>query len=155
MKEYLFILATGLLAAPMALSQPLCVVAPKAILRKGPGLKQPVTWTVGPHMPFMKIGRQGSWYQVSDLDGEIHWIHSSLVSSKISCVAVRINQATLREGPSHRSHVSEFAFAEKYAAFLKLDRKDAWIQVRDEFGGRYWIHESQLWIPMTRARIHF
>lgn len=106
-------------------------------------------------MPLLQVGNKGNWLHVEDLDGQKHWIFSKLVSAKGSCVAVKVKTATLRQGPGSRRPASELPFAERYSAFRKIDRDDAWVKLEDEYGGRFWIHESTIWIPMMRARISY
>ena len=106
-------------------------------------------------MPFDRVGRKGAWAEVKDLDGESHWISSSVISSKINCVVVRTKMGSLRQAANSRAPASELAFADRYTPFKKLDRDEAWIQVQDEYGSKYWINEANVWIPVTRSRVDF
>lgn len=136
-------------------SEPICVVKPKAHLRQGPGPQHPVTWVVGQFMPLMKVGQKGKWLQVQDLDGTVHWIASSMVSSKLSCAVVKARIAALRRGPGRTYPTAEPKFAERYTPFLKVDRDGAWVQLQDDYRGKFWVNEDNLWMPMQRARVTF
>lgn len=149
-------LSLFVLLIPLPLwADPVCVTVERANLRKGPGTQFSVSWTVGQFMPLNTIDQKGAWYKVEDLDREVHWISASMVSSRLSCVVVRRKIASLRQGAGGNFPVTEPSFADKYTPFKKIDRDGAWIQVEDEYKGKFWVNESQVWIPVMRARISF
>lgn len=144
------------IAAPASLrAEPVCVTSEKAILRKGPGTQFPVTWTVGQYMPFLRVSQKSGWTQVEDLDGAKHWVSSSNVSTRISCVVVRSKTAPLRQGPGPKTPSAEIAFADRYTPFKKLNRDGAWIELQDNFKGKFWIYETNVWIPVIKSKISF
>lgn len=144
-----------LLTSSASLADALCVKSSKANLRAGPGQQFRITWTVGQHMPLKKIGSRGAWVHVEDLDGEKHWISASMVGDNLSCAVVKTRLAALRQGPGQRFLSAEYGAAEKYTPFKKINREQAWVQVQDEYGGKFWVHEKNLWMPTTRMRIEF
>jgi len=150
-----FVLLLAPLVPLFSWADPVCVSVERANLRKGPGTQFPVSWTVGQFMPLNKIDQKGAWYKVEDLDREVHWISSSMVSTRFSCVVVRRKIASLRQGAGSGFPVTEPSFADKYTPFKKTDRDGAWIQVEDEYKGKFWVNENQVWIPVMRARISF
>jgi SH3-like domain-containing protein len=138
-----------------AKSEPVCVTAPKAALRSAPNLKGPVTWVVSQNMPLMRIENKNGWSQVIDLDGNKHWVSSKSISTKISCAVIKTKTAKLRRGPGVTKPEAELAIAERYTPFRKLDRDGSWLLVQDEYAGKYWVSETNVWIPITRSHIAF
>ncbi len=136
-------------------TEPVCVVKPKVILRKGPGLKFAATWTVPKYMPFLRLERKSGWARVQDFEGEIHWAPPSSLSRKINCAVIKSKTARLRQGPGLDQPIADLATVDRYMAFQKVDRDGEWIQVRDEYGARYWVNEKNVWLPVTRTSVQF
>jgi SH3-like domain-containing protein len=136
-------------------AQPVCVTSARAPMRKGPGTQFPVTWSVGQNMPLLKISQKGGWVQVQDVDGDTHWISASSVSARNSCVVVKARSAPLRSGPGSNHPLSEITFADRYTPFKKVDRDGPWIKLQDDYKGTYWVYETNVWIPVMKARISF
>jgi len=74
----------------------LCTVVKKANLRVGPGTGYEKTLDVETHMPFRFIKKKGKWFKIMDVDGETHWIHSNLVTSRKNCAVVKVQGTVLR-----------------------------------------------------------
>lgn len=106
-------------------------------------------------MPLNKVDQKGSWIQVEDLDGAKHWVARSTVSNRINCVVVKSRSAPLRQGPGTKYPSSEPSFADRYTPFKKLNRDGAWIELQDEFRGKFWVYETNVWFPVMRTRISF
>ena len=124
----------------------LCVNAKEANLRKGPGTKYEKTWEVFKYMPFEKISKKANWYKVKDVDKDIHWIYTKLVTTKFKCAVVKVDKANIRSGPGVEYSKIALSPALKYDAF-KVDRtKSSWVKVIDEFGDTGWISSKLLWI---------
>jgi SH3-like domain-containing protein len=51
----------------------------KCNVRSGPGTNNDVIFTVGKGIPFLVMDRQGNWIQIKHVDGDMGWIHKSLV----------------------------------------------------------------------------
>ncbi len=124
----------------------LCVNASVANLRNGPGTKYKKTWEVFKYMPLKKIGKKGKWYRVRDVDGDIHWIHRDLVTTKFKCAVVKADTANIRTGPGKRYKKTELSPAIRYDTFKVLKFKGKWVRVVDEFGDKGWIFRKLLWI---------
>lgn len=124
----------------------LCVKASMANLRKGPGTKYKKTWHVFKYMPFKKLTKKGKWYKVQDVDGDVHWIYSKLVTSKIDCAVVKVDKANVRSGPGKKFEKNALSPAIKYDSFKVIKRKGLWVKVIDEFGDTGWIFRKLLWI---------
>jgi SH3-like domain-containing protein len=97
-------------------------------------------------MPFKKLTKKGKWYKVQDVDGDVHWIWSNLVTSKIDCAVVKINEANVRSGPGTKFKKNALSPAIKYDSFKVIKRKGKWVKVIDEFGNTGWIFRKLLWI---------
>lgn len=124
----------------------LCVKAPKANLRSGPGTNYEKTWHVFKYFPFKKIGKKGNWYKVKDVDGDMHWIYRKLVTGNFDCAVVKTNVANVRSGPGTNFDTRYFSPAVKYDSFRVLKRQGKWVKVIDEFGDKGWIYRKLLWI---------
>ena len=149
-------LVLPLLCLSTAHADPVCVVSTKAILRKGPGAKFPMSWTVTQNMPLMRVGpEKKGWLQVQDLDGETHWVSKRDVSSRYICTVVKSKSARLRKGPGTEHPIAELNSVDRYTPFRKIDRDGAWLLVQDEYRARYWVHETNVWLPSVRAKIRF
>ncbi len=150
---------TGILAAlslsAQAFANPLCVSVDRANLRAGPGQNFKITWTVGKYMPFWQIGGKGQWLKVRDLDGEEHWIASSVITSRMSCVVVKTKFANLRRAPSGSAQQADIPIADRYTPFKRLERRDAWLRVEDDYKQIYWVADVNLWWPVKRTSVGF
>ena len=51
----------------------------KCNVRKGPGTKNAIVFTVEKGIPFKVLKRQGNWIHIRHSDGDKGWIHKSLV----------------------------------------------------------------------------
>src|SRR5690349_18808013 len=81
----------------------LCVKSQKANLRSGPGTNFRVTWEVHRYMPLVKVGQNGEWIKVRDVDGDLHWVSQSVVTADESCVTTKVNKATIRKAPNAKA----------------------------------------------------
>lgn len=136
-------------------AEPICVVRPHVSLRKGPGNDFPVSWAVPKYMPLLKIEKKGAWYKVQDLEGEVHWVTATSVSGKVSCAVVKTKTAKLRKGPGIDHPLAELSSVDRYTPFRKIDRDGEWVQVKDSFSEIYWVHETNVWIPVMRSKMTF
>jgi SH3-like domain-containing protein len=137
-----------------AKAEAVCVQTKTAILRKGPATTFPITWTVGQNMPFLRVSEKGGWSEVKDLDGQVHWVNSRVLSAKFQCGVVKARQAKLRRGNATKQPAS-LELADRYTPFRKVDRDGAQILVQDEYKAEYWIAEAALWSPVTRTQVAF
>lgn len=122
-----------------------CVQVEKADLHYGPSTKHQKTWEVYRHMPFQKLSTQSGWMRVKDVDGDIHWIPSKLVTSKYKCAVVKVKTANLRTGPGTKYATVPWGPAQKYYAFKIIEEKGKWFRVEDAAGGKAWIHGDLIW----------
>ncbi len=54
-------------------------VKAKCNVRKGPGTKNPIVFTTERGVPFKVLKKQGNWLNIEHADGDIGWIHNSLI----------------------------------------------------------------------------
>jgi SH3-like domain-containing protein len=118
-------------------------------LRKGPGPQNAVTWRVPKNMPFLRLERKNGWTKVQDLEGEIHWAKSGDLTTKIRCVVVKTNVALIHKEPSMTAPNSDLKTLDRYTPLERINDNRDWLQVKDEAGHLAWIHESQVWKPVT------
>jgi SH3-like domain-containing protein len=57
----------------------LIVKAPLVNVRQGPGTKTKVLFQAEKGVSFKRVGKKGLWFKVQHADGEIGWVHKSLV----------------------------------------------------------------------------
>ncbi len=55
------------------------VKAPLVNVRQGPGTASKVQFQAEKGVSFKRVGKKGAWFKVQHSDGEIGWIHKSLV----------------------------------------------------------------------------
>jgi SH3-like domain-containing protein len=142
-----YIVVHFLLIAPIH-SYALCVKVSTGNLRSGPGTEYEKIWQVHKYMPLKKVGisTSGSWYAVRDVDGDVNWIHKSLLTGQYQCAVVKSEIVNIRTGPGTIYDKKYFEPARRYDSFRVLKRKGAWIKVKDEWNDVGWIHNKFLWI---------
>jgi SH3-like domain-containing protein len=55
------------------------VKAPLINVREGPGTKSRVVFQAEKGVSFKRVGKKGNWLKVQHADGEVAWIHKSLI----------------------------------------------------------------------------
>ena len=120
---FLSFLLTSLIISSQAYS--LCVDVPKANIRMGPGTKYEKAWEVYRFMPFEAVGisTDRTWYAIKDLDGDVNWIHKSLVSDAFQCAVIKSSQVNVRTGPGTRYRKSSLSPALRYDSFKILQKQ--------------------------------
>jgi SH3-like domain-containing protein len=136
-------------------AEPVCVVKSGVRLRKGPNVKFSTSWAVPKFMPLLKLEQKGAWAHVQDLEGTTHWVASKVLSKKTACAVVKTKTAKLRQGPGMDQPLAELSSVDRYTPFRKVDRDGEWVQVEDDYGGNYWVHETNVWIPVSKMKIAF
>ncbi len=123
----------------------LCVVVPGATLHAVPGFDAPKTsWDPPIYTPLRKIDTWNEWFKVADVDGDIHWIHTSAVASGSYCLIIKVDKTPLRDGPDKR--YDQVREAKKYEVFRFARRKGKWIQATNEKGEGFWLLAKTTWI---------
>ncbi len=140
--------AVAFLLALRLSAEALCVSASRANIRSGPGTQYEIIWEVFRYMPFRKVGASlgGDWYAVQDVDGDVNWIHSGLVTTRNRCAVVKRTVVNVRKGPGTSYARTNWSPAEQYDTFVILQRKGPWVRLRNAWGETGWIHTRYLWI---------
>ncbi len=145
MKHITFILTLTIvwaLVVGTALAERLTVAADIANIRSGPGKKYEILWKVEKYHPLQVLKKEGRWYQFRDFEGDMGWIHASLLYGT-PAVITKSEKCNIRSGPGTQFKIL-FA-VEQGIPFKVLKRKDKWIQIRHADGDQGWIHKSLVW----------
>jgi SH3-like domain-containing protein len=147
MKLVLWLVYAVLFLSAPVYCDALCVKASVANVRSGPGTEYERVWQIYRFTPLRKVGlsTSGDWYAVRDVDGDVSWIHKTLVTGEYHCATVKSETVNVRTGPG-RNYPRKFSEpARKYDSFRILGKKGAWIKVKDEWNNAGWVHSHYLW----------
>jgi SH3-like domain-containing protein len=143
MKRTAIILAIGIcLISGNALAERLAIKSDTANVRSGPGTNYEILWQVEKYHPIQIVKKQDQWYQFRDFEGDIGWVHASLVG-KISTVITIRDKCNIRSGPGTKYKI-EFNVG-KGIPFKVLERKNKWLRILHADGDEGWIYESLVW----------
>ena len=134
------------LAIPSGEALALCVSSSYANLRGGPSTNYGKTWEVLKYTPLKLLKKKGKWYRVKDLEGDIHWVYSPLVTTRYKCAMIKDEKANIRKGPGTNFAQVEESPGKQYYSYKVLKIKGGWVKVTDEFGTNGWIFKKLLWI---------
>jgi SH3-like domain-containing protein len=136
-----------LLISPV-FSHALCVKGSLVNVRSGPGTGYKSVWQVFRYMPLKKVGvsLSGDWYAVRDVDGDVSWIHKTLVTGAYRCAIVKSEIVNVRTGPGTHYPKKYSEPMKQYDSFRVLKTKGAWVRVKDDMNNSGWIHKRYLWI---------
>jgi SH3-like domain-containing protein len=141
---FVLILATlvPLIGGPAAASQRMAVKSAMANIRAKPSLQADMLWQVEKYYPLLILEKKGEWYRFKDFEGDMGWIHSSLVDDTPT-VIVRVDRANVRADAGTQY---DLVFdAEKGTPFKVLEKKGRWIKVQHADGDGGWIFDSLVW----------
>jgi SH3-like domain-containing protein len=141
-RTFIFTLLVFGLLVGTASAKRLTVAVEKANVRSGPGTGHDVLWSVGKYYPVDTVRTSKGWYQIRDFEGDMGWIHGSLLK-KIPSVIVTGATVNVREGPETNFKV--LFQAEKGVSFKLLKTQKKWLKVRHADGDVGWIHQSLAW----------
>lgn len=130
------------LCTSIALAERMAITADIANIRSGPGTEHDILWQVYRNYPIDVIEKQGPWYRFRDFEGDMGWVHSSLVD-EVATVITKSPQCNVRSGPG-TGHDVAFTVVDGIS-FRLLERKGAWLRVQHADGDRGWIHRSLVW----------
>ncbi len=129
-------------AAGAAASDRMAVKADKANIRAKPDLQSDTLWQVEKYYPLLILEKKGSWYRFKDFEGDVGWIHDSLVDGTRS-VIVKVDRANVRTDAGTQY---DLVFdAQKGTPFKVLEKKGRWIKVQHADGDVGWIFNSLVW----------
>jgi SH3-like domain-containing protein len=124
----------------------LCIKTTEANLRQGPGTYFEIKGDGYKYMPLKKLKRQGDWYRVRDVDGDIYWVHRKLVTGSYKCATVKDDKANIRSGPGQNYEQLIFSPLLKYYTMKVEKISGKWVKVKDEYGDTGWVYKPLLWI---------
>jgi SH3-like domain-containing protein len=111
-------------------------------LRFGPGEGYPIAWILAREgLPVEIVEEFDTWRKVRLHDGDLGWIHASLLSSRRT-VLVADQTRALRQTPDPKARV--VLRAEPGVIGELLDCDDGWCRVEIE-GRRGWLQRTEVW----------
>ncbi len=120
----------------------LSVKAGIANLRSGPGTKYEVLWQVEQYHPFLIIEKKADWYKIKDFEGDMAWIHKSLLGKSNGVITTR-NKTNVRAKPNLNGKV--LFTVERGVPFKVLKTKGKWIRIEHADGEVGWIYKTLVW----------
>ena len=143
MKRATIILTIGIcLICGNALAERLAIKSATANVRSGPGTNYEILWQVEKNHPIHILKKQEQWYQFRDFEGDIGWVHASLVR-KISTVITNREKCNIRSGPGTKYKI--VFDVGKGIPFKVLERKKKWLHIQHADGDKGWIYQSLVW----------
>jgi len=143
LKYILFaVVAMMVVAGPGMAAERLAVKASIANLRSGPGSKYEVLWQVEKYHPLLIIEKKKSWYKIKDFEGDMAWIHNSLLG-KINGVITIKAKCNVRSKPDKTGKI--LFTVERGVPFKVLKRNGNWIRIEHADGEIGWIYNSLVW----------
>ena len=143
---FLFVFTIATLAGPLAAQErPLprfvSVRAGEVNMRTGPGTRYPINWVlVRRGQPVEVIAEYESWRQIREWEGDIGWVHSSMLMSKQTVIFTQDD--VLRHAP--RRDAVPTARAERGVVAERLKCRGHWCRIEiDGFKG--WVELSAIW----------
>jgi SH3-like domain-containing protein len=111
-------------------------------LRFGPGESYPIEWVLTREgLPVEIVEEFDTWRKVRLPDGDLGWIHSSLLSSRRTILVAEQIRA-LRQAPQPDARI--VLRAEPGVIGQLLDCDDGWCRVEIE-GRRGWLQRTEFW----------
>ena len=144
MRDYLFIIAILpiIYASSASAAERYTVAGKVANIRSGPGTKYGILCQAERYYPINVIKKSGNWYEVKDFEGDIGWIHKSLVN-KISSVITTNPKCNIRSGPGMEYQI--LFISKEGVPFKVIKKKSNWIHIQHAEGHKGWIHKSLVW----------
>jgi len=131
-----------LVAGNVAAAERMAVKSAVANLRAGPGSKYEVLWQVEKFHPVLVIEKKKSWYKIKDFEGDMAWIHSSLLGN-INGVITTKTKCNVRSSPDKTGKI--LFTVERGVPFKVLKRSGNWIRIEHADGEIGWIYNSLVW----------
>jgi len=125
-----------------AAGERMTVKADKGNVRSGPGVKYELLWQVERYYPVNVIEKKGEWCRFKDFEGDVGWLHSTLLD-KTPAVIVRVRNGNVRTEPSTKADVA-FSVG-RGIPFKVIEKKGDWFHVRHADGDEGWIYKTLLW----------
>ena len=144
LKRSLFIIAIFSFISPYAAfaAERYTVVGKIANIRTGPGTKYDIFCKAEKYYPLNVIKKSGNWYKVKDFEGDVGWIHKSLVKKMSSVITIK-PKCNIRSEPGTKYQI--VFKTNEGVPFKVIKKKGNWINVQHSEGRKGWIHESLVW----------
>ena len=111
-------------------------------VRSGPGVRYPILWVFKrPSLPVQITAEYGLWRRILDLDGDVGWVHKSLLSGRRTAIITRRIRVAYREP----EELALAAFTIEPGAIVRLQScVRGWCRVRatDHLG---WMRQDAFW----------
>ena len=120
----------------------LTVKASIANMRSGPGTGHEVLWQVEKYHPFMVVEKKDTWVKIKDFEGDMAWIHASLLTNVEGVITQKIN-CNVRAEPTTDSRV--LFTVERGVPFKVIKRQGDWIHIEHADGEKGWIYHTLVW----------
>lgn len=125
-----------------AAAERLTVKASIANMRSGPGTGHEVLWQVEKYHPFMVVEKKDTWVKIKDFEGDMAWIHASLLTSVEGVITKKTN-CNVRAEPTTDSRV--LFTVERGVPFKVIKRQGDWIHIEHADGEKGWIYHTLVW----------
>ncbi len=115
----------------------------EANIRSGPSVRYPIQWLYKRHnWPVQVTATFERWRKISDVNGEIGWIHESLLSNKHYVVVKTEGVQEIYRLPLATS--SKMAIVENGVVAELEECKEGWCKIAAE-GIEGWVQSASLW----------
>lgn len=118
------------------------VKASIANMRSGPGTNHDVLWQVEKYHPFLVEEKRDSWVKIKDFEGDMAWIHESLLTN-VEGVITNKPKCNVRSEPTTESGI--LFTVERGVPFRVITRQGDWIHVEHADGEKGWIFHTLVW----------
>ena len=119
------------------------IKADEANIRTGPSVRYPIQWVyTKPGWPVKVTATFERWRKISDINGEIGWVHESLMSSRRHVIIDGEGVQEVHRLPILTSQV--VVIAESGVVAKLLECKNQWCKIAVS-GDDGWIKSNHLW----------
>jgi SH3-like domain-containing protein len=144
-----------LFISPLAEAASVCVARPETAVRAAANARSRLLWMAPLHTPFLYLRAASSWFQVEDMDGQRGWVLGSHVTQKHKCAMVRNNLVPVFEDPSAQRPLRDYVRLDRYWPLKRLDRQGEWLRVEDLSQRKFWVRETDVWLPLKSVSVEF
>ena len=112
-------------------------------VRTGPGMGFPIRWVITlKGVPLRIVEESGDWRRVEDVEGELGWVHVSLLSGKRSALVTGAKTQALHRRPTPEARIVLLAEPGAFG-WLKTCEAD-WCRLAFD-GTEGWMRRAALW----------
>lgn len=119
------------------------IKAKEANVRVGPGTRYPTKWVImKQYMPVEIIAEFEYWRQIKDINGDIGWVHKSVLSSRRGCITINKNPVDVTKQANNSSEIIARIETGVICKIHKCVEEYCEISANNEKG---WIKRSAIW----------